>query len=229
MRQFGGNIRIYLSWCCFLAPTMVVMLALVLIGSPLAAQAQTGAKAATTATVPAPVKTMGSKTAPITVEVFSDFQCPACKSLYEQTLRPLIDNYVVTGQVYLIHRDFPLDIHRYSRLAARYANAAARLGKFERVATALYGRQQNWSVDGSVDAAVATVLTPAEMKKVRQWVEQPAQLDLAIDQDVRLGGRVPVRSTPTMIVMHRGTTYPLPPGGVNYSLLRQFLEELLRR
>ncbi len=227
--QFGGNIRIYLSWCRFLALTMVAVLGLAPLGFQPAAQAQTGAKAATTATVPAPVKTMGSKSAPITVEVFSDFQCPACKSLYEQTLRPLIDNYVVTGQVYLIHRDFPLDIHRYSRLAARYANAAARLGKFERVATALYGRQQNWSVDGNVDAAVATVLTPAEMKKVRQWVEQPAQLDVAIDQDVRLGGRVPVRSTPTMIVMHRGTTYPLPPGGVNYSLLRQFLEELLRR
>ena len=230
MRQFGGNIHIYLGWCRFLALMMVVMLALALMGSQPAAQAQTGAKAATTATVPAPVKTLGSKTAPITVEVFSDFQYPACKSLYEQTLRPLIDNYVVTGQVYLIHRDFPLEqTHRYSRLAARYANAAARLGKFERVATALYGRQQNWSVDGNVDAAVAAVLTPAEMKKVRQWVEQPAQLDVAIDQDVRLGGRVPIRSTPTMIVMHRGSTYPLPPGGVNYSLLRQFLEELLRR
>ena len=229
MRQFGGNIRIRLRWCRFLALTMVAVLGLAPLGFQLAAQAQTGAKAATTATVPAPVKTMGSKTAPITVEVFSDFQCPACKSLYEQTLRPLIDNYVVTGQVYLIHRDFPLDIHRYSRLAARYANAAARLGKFERVATALYARQTTWSADGSVDAAVATVLTPAEMKKVRQWVEQPAQLDLAIDQDVRLGGRVPVRSTPTMIVLHRGITYPLPPGGVNYSLLRQFLEELLRR
>ena len=83
--------------------------------------------------VPAPVKTLGSRSAPITIEVFSDFQCPACKSLYEQTLRPVIDNYVATGKVYLIHRDFPLDqIHKHSRTAARYANAAARLGKFER-------------------------------------------------------------------------------------------------
>lgn len=211
------------------AQTGVLMLALALIGAQPALEAQTRAKAATTATNPTPVKTLGSKSAPITVEVFSDFQCPACKNLYEQTLRPLIDNYVVTGQVYLIHRDFPLDMHRYSRLAARYANAAGRLGKFERVASALYARQQIWSVDGSVDATVAGVLTPAEMKKVRDWVAQPALLDVAIDQDVRLGGRIPVRSTPTVIVMHRGTTYPLPPGGVNYSLLRLFLDELLRR
>jgi protein-disulfide isomerase len=219
VRRYGGNVAL----------TGIVVLALAMAGTQPSLQAQTGAKAATTTKDLAPVKTLGSKTAPITVEVFSDFQCPACKSLYEQTLRPLIDNYVVTGQVYLIHRDFPLDIHRHSRLAARYANAAARLGKFERVATAIYARQQSWSADGNVDAAVASVLTPAEMKKVRDWVAQPAQLDVAIDQDVRLGGRVPVRSTPTMIVMHRGTTYPLPPGGVNYSLLRQFLEELLRR
>lgn len=217
MRRLGANVAL----------TLMVMLAFALMGAKPAAQAQTKAKAATTASVPAPVKTLGSKSAPITVEVFSDFQCPACKSLYEQTLRPLIDNYVVTGQVYLIHRDFPLDMHRYSRLAARYASAAGRLGKFERAATALYGRQQVWSADGSVDATVAAVLTPAEMKRVRDWVAQPALLDLSIDQDVRLGGRIPVRSTPTMIVTHRGTTYPLPPGGVNYSLLRQFLEELL--
>jgi protein-disulfide isomerase len=204
-------------------------LALALAGLQPPARAQSKAKAAS-APDPAPVKTLGSRHAPITIEVFSDFQCPACKALYEQTIRPLIDNYVVTGQVYLIHRDFPLEqLHRYSRVAARYANAAARLGKFERVEQALYAKQQTWAADGNVDAVVAAVLTPAEMKKVRQWVDQPAELDQAIEKDVRLGDRIPVRSTPTVIVMHAGKTYPLPPGGVNYSLLRQFLDELLKR
>ena len=196
------------------------------------AKAQTKTKAAKAVApqqTPAPVKTLGSPSAPITIEVYSDFQCPACKNLFEQTLRPVIDNYVAIGKVYLVHRDFPLQVHKHSRQAARYANAAARLGKFERVAEALYAGQEKWSVNGDVDSVVAAVLSPAEMKKVRQWVQQPADLDAVIDQDVRLGDRVPVRSTPTVLVMFRGATYPLPPGGVSYSLLRQFLDDLLRR
>jgi protein-disulfide isomerase len=194
------------------------------------AKATKAAAPAAVKTAPAPMKALGVKSAPITIEVFSDFQCPACKTLYEQTLRPLIDNYVSTGKVYLVHRDFPLEqTHKYARQAARYANAAGRLGKFERVVEALYAKQDQWSLDGNVEGVVAAALTQAEMKQVRVWVQQPAQLDAVIDQDVRLGNRVPVRSTPTVVVLHAGATYPLPPGGVNYSLLRQFLDDLLRR
>lgn len=210
-----------------------VTLGLALGQGPEQAAAQTKATKAAPAALrvsPTPVKTLGVKSAPITVEVFSDFQCPACKNLFEQTLRPLIDNYVITGKVYLVHRDFPLEqLHKHARLAARYANAAGRLGKFERVVEALYAKQEQWSVDGSVEGVVALVLTPAEMRQVRAWVQQPAQLDAVIDEDVRLGSRVPVRSTPTVVVLHAGQNYPLPPGGVNYSLLRQFLDDLLRR
>jgi protein-disulfide isomerase len=59
----------------------------------------------------AQTKTMGDPNAPITLEVFSDFQCPACKTLYEGTLQPLMKDFVVKGKVYLVHRDFPLAMH----------------------------------------------------------------------------------------------------------------------
>ena len=64
-----------------------------------------------------PHKAFGSKTAPLVLEVFSDFQCPACKTLYATTNRQLIDNYVSNGKVFLIHRDFPLPMHAHSRVA----------------------------------------------------------------------------------------------------------------
>jgi len=198
---------------------------LLVVGSSQAARAQSNSGPVETS----PGKALGSRNAPITIEVFSDFQCPGCRVLYQNTLRPLIDNYVVSGKVYLIHRDFPLEqIHKHARLAARYANAAARIGKFEKVETALYAKQDTWAVDGNVEAVVAAVVTSAEMKRIRELV-QSGNLDADIDKDVKLGGRVPVRQTPTVIVIHRGETYPLPPGGVTYSLLRQFLDQLLKQ
>ena len=86
-------------------------------------------------------KSLGSKSAPITIEVFEDFQCPACRNFYETTVKQLIDDYVNPGKVYLIHRDFPLDMHPYSHQAARLANAAAELGQFETVEKALFDSQ----------------------------------------------------------------------------------------
>lgn len=174
-------------------------------------------------------KALGLKSAPVTIEVFSDFQCPACGAFYEQTLRPVIDNYVASGKVYLVHRDFPLEqVHKYARQAARYANAAARIGKFEKVEEALYARRPVWEVHGNLEPVVASVLTPVEMKRLHQLL-QNGNLDAAIDQDIQAGRQVPVRQTPTVIVTHRGQSYPLPAGGVSYSLLRQFLDDLLRQ
>src|SRR5260370_12139580 len=117
-----------------------------------------------------PHKAFGSKNAPVTMEVFSDYQCPACKTLFTTTNRRLMDDYVSNGKVYLIHRDFPLPMHAPSRVAARYARAAALLGKVEPVDQALFQNQEKWEQNGDVDGTVAAVLSPAEMTKVRALV-----------------------------------------------------------
>src|SRR3984893_11996519 len=114
-----------------------------------------------------PHKAFGSKNAPLVLEVFSDFQCPACKTLYTTTNRQLIDNYVSTGKVYLIHRDFPLPMHAHSKVAAQYARAAAQLGKVEPVEQTLFQNQEKWENSGDIDGTVAAVLSAGEMTKVR--------------------------------------------------------------
>lgn len=173
------------------------------------------------------LKAIGSKNAPITMEVFSDFQCPACKQLYEQAVTRIIENYVNTGKVYLIHRDMPLQAHPYSREAARYANAAARLRKMEPVVAALFAQQEKWSADGNIEAVVAKILTPAEMNRARTLVKS-GQLDAGIDSDVQLANRFAVNQTPTTIITHRGQTIPVV-GVLPYSAMKQFLDELLSR
>jgi protein-disulfide isomerase len=170
---------------------------------------------------------MGSKTAPIKMEVFSDYQCPACRELYLQTVRPVIENYVATGKVYLVHRDFPLQGHKYAREAARWANAAAHIGRFERVVDAIYTKQDLWSTSGDLEGIVASVLTPNEMRRARQALKG-GNLDTAIDKDLSMGNFFKVRQTPTTIITHRGQTYPIT-GVMSYSLLRRFLEDLLKQ
>src|SRR5260370_32124580 len=78
-------------------------------------------------------KGLGQSSAPVTIELFSDYQCPSCKSLHDQTVNQLIADYVQKGKVYLVHREFPLPQHQFARLAASYAAAAYRIGKYEQV------------------------------------------------------------------------------------------------
>lgn len=205
----------------------VIAILTVLLAAGAAAQSAKKSSLPGAAAAPAePVKSVGSRTAPITMEVWSDFQCPACRQLYIESIRPLMNDYVRTGKVFFVHRDMPLAMHAHARDAARWANAAAQIDKFEKVAEALYFNQDTWAVDGSrLEAVVASALSPAEMNRVRQnW--KTALVDEAINKDISRGQQFRVNSTPTVVLTHRGRSMPLP-GGVNYPLLRRVLDQML--
>jgi len=215
--------------CVAAAAVLFPLLAMPQLAGGQGSKAAPKAKKAAAPAVVAPkeiVKAFGSRTAPITMEVFSDFQCPACRTLFLEAIQPMMNDYVRTGKVYFVHRDNPLTMHPYARDAARLANAAAQIDKFEKVAAAIYAAQPYWAVDRSkLDAAVAGVLSAAEMNQVRAAMSS-STVDSAIEKDLALGRMVPVGSTPTVVLIHRGQRINLP-GTVSYSLLRQVLDQLL--
>lgn len=51
--------------------------------------------------------TIGDPDAPVTMHIFSDFQCHFCKSFHDDTMPQIIDDFVRDGQVKLVYHDFP--------------------------------------------------------------------------------------------------------------------------
>lgn len=188
-------------------------------------------------------KSLGNPSAPIQMIVYDDYECPACGAFYEQSLRLLIDSYVADGKVYLIHRDFPLPMHQYSRQAARWVNAAARIGKFEAVERALFDNQLQWSEYGTENPKgimkpfVQAALTPAEFKRIEVLMRacesndhnelKGCVVDPQIQHDIAAGELIPITQTPTWVVSYRGQSYPAQAGGVSWPLLKQFFDQLL--
>ncbi len=170
-------------------------------------------------------RAVGPVTAAVRIDLFSDFQCPACKALHEQTIKRIKEEYARQGKVRLVHHDFPLPQHKFARQAATLAAAADKLGKYDAVADALFLQQDSWSKTGNVDAAVDSVLTPEERKKLRELAKDPA-IAAAIERDVQLGERSQVTSTPTMIITHNGSPSPIV-GVVTYSVVSKYLDSLL--
>jgi len=147
----------------------------------------------------APFKQSGSSTAPVTCELFSDYECPHCAMFYQETFPRLSARYVDAGKVRLIHRDFPLTQHRYARLAARYADAAGRSGYYRAVADKLYRTQAVWSADGDIDGQVAKVVPAPAMEKVRAQVRNDPSLDESIQADEAAARDRHIERTPALI------------------------------
>jgi protein-disulfide isomerase len=164
------------------------------------------------------------------VEVFSDFECPACQNFYETSFKQVIDNYVNTGKVYYIHRDFPLEMHHYSRQAARFANAAAALGQYANVEEALFDTQKQWTDNGKIEEAMAPWFNAAELKKIQEYESSHmTEINASIEKDRNLGIQRNVNQTPSVFVTAHGKTEALPGGGVTYTLMKQYLDYLLRQ
>ena len=189
----------------------VFILALGAAGSP-AAQSKT-------------TRAVGPVTAAVRIDLFSDFECPGCKALHEQTIKRVKEEFAQAGKIRLVHHDFPLPQHKYARPAAILAAAADRLGKYDAVADALFHQQESWGQSGNVDAVVDSVLTPEERKKLREIAKDPAIL-ANIERDIQLGERMKVSSTPTMIVTHDGKPNPVV-GVVSYTVFSKYLNTIV--
>ena len=228
------------AWLCrsalAIAALSVIALGTTLNAAPRtrATTARARAKAVETAGT-APVKSYGSSAAPITMIVFTDYECPSCRALYETTLRPMISDYVASGKVYLVHHDFPLPQHKYGYEAARWANAAARVGEFANVEAALYDNQDAWGASGDIAKYVSGAMPGSDFKRVEKLMQgcsfqdQPGNcpLDASIEADRAMGTQIPVRATPTYVIAYKGRRLPAASGAVSWPILKQFFDSLL--
>ena len=174
---------------------------------------------------------MGNPAAPLLFEIYSDFSCAGCTHLHEAVLPAIVLDYVQTGKAYLVFREFPLNIpaHKYSRPAAVFAVAAARIGKYQTVSDALFHYQQAWGFSGRVWETVAAVLTPEEQKKVQALASDPAVL-AEVQRDVDRGNQAMLShiQTPTLMVTYKLRQQPWTQFD-DYSLFRGYIDALLKK
>ncbi len=82
---------------------------------------------------------MGNRNAPLTLIEFSDYHCPFCRRFFMQTFPKIKSNYIDTGKVRYVFRDYPLDaIHPNARKAAEAAHCAQEQGKFWEMHDAIF-------------------------------------------------------------------------------------------
>jgi protein-disulfide isomerase len=168
-------------------------------------------------------RALGNANAPITIELWSDFQCPVCDS-FATTVEPrLRATYLADGRARLVYRDFAF-LGNESFEAAAAARVAEALGAgFWPFHDLLYANQAGenrgaFSRDRLADIAVAAGLDRSAFATA---LNDPAY-GLAVNQETIDGHALGVNSTPTLVI--NGTVYP---GLPEWNKLTALLDSIL--
>lgn len=136
----------------------------------------------------------GKTTAPVTIVMFTDFQCPACSATHP-ALQKVIAEY--SDKIRFVVRDFPLvRIHENAFQAAVAANAANAQGKFFEYAEILYNNQNALDTVSLKKYAADLRLNP---KQFELDLASPKSAD-EVRKDLEDGKRYGISGTPTIFV-----------------------------
>lgn len=169
---------------------------------------------------------IGNPDANITIVEFGDFECPACNQFAQQTYPQIVNNYIESGQVNMVWKDYPLTEigHDWARPAAMAAECVYREGGDEAFFNV---KQQIFTNQGSLDGSnvQSEIISYAEEENVSgEAVQQcldngnPGQ---EVDQDKSEGRSSGVSGTPTVFVDGQEIN-------AEYSSIRAAIEQQLR-
>jgi protein-disulfide isomerase len=147
-------------------------------------------------------RTKGSPEAPITILEIADFQCPACRVFWEETLPLLQREYVEPGKVRMVFVNLPLvQIHRNAAAAHEFAMCAAAQGRFWPVHDMLFDQQSVWAALDDPSAYFFSVAsaTGLDADSVDACVTDGRMRSL-IMQEAEGVVRAGVQSTPSFVI-----------------------------
>jgi protein-disulfide isomerase len=143
---------------------------------------------------------LGRADAPVTFEMFGDYQCPACGE-FARTVEPtFIQTYVDTGKVKFVWRDYAW-IGDESFTAAQAGRCAGRQGKFWAYHDYLYAHQRGENLGQFSQANLEAFANTLGLDSVAFNTCLELEPDMpAIEEALRQGFRQRVDVTPTFLV-----------------------------
>lgn len=158
---------------------------------------------------------MGDENAPVTIIEFSDYQCPYCRKFWLETYPQIKSEYIETGKVKLVFRDFPLNFHAMAQPSGEAAECVRELGGDEayfEMHDKMFSEQQLLD-SGSVTGAVTTTATYTN-QDLKDWAKEIGyDISSCLDsgkyknevlKDASAAQSAGLRGTPGFVVLNSG-------------------------
>ena len=169
---------------------------------------------------------LGRPDAPLTMVEFTDLQCPFCRQFALTSFDEIKRNWIDTGKLRYISRDYPLDFHAQAMPAARAARCAGEQGKFWEMRIGLMRNANLLSAEYITKTAGDLKL---ESKAFTACIAS-TKYDAEIQAETAEGAKLGVGGTPTFIMGRTTPTAvegPMVVGALPYAQFDAKLKELL--
>lgn len=139
---------------------------------------------------------LGPTNAPVTIVIWSDFECPHCKHIV-----PIVEKIqeAHAQDVRLVHKFYPLPRHTNAKIAARAAFAAKLQGKYWELERLLFENQQNLGEQTILEFASSLGLN---MDRVKADMQSDAA-EAAIKRDMDEADKLGLSGTPFVLINGR--------------------------
>lgn len=164
---------------------------------------------------------LGSADAPITLIEYASMTCSHCADFHTYAFKRLKENYVDTGKLRLVFREFPLDT--YALEASVFARCAGKDRYFD-VVDMLFERQLQWVTSKNISGILRSYGREEGLSDEEYEACQDNDVLLKRLAARRIEGRETygVSATPSIVI--NGKLYE---GSRRYALLAAFLDDLL--
>jgi protein-disulfide isomerase len=164
----------------------------------------------------------GSADAPVEITEYADYQCPFCQTFATLQMPTIEERLIRTGRLRWRYRDFPLQQHSFSRLAAHSAACADEQGKYWEQHQRIYDGQAEWASQGDAGPifrqyAQANGLALQRYDACMKSGKYAGRIQASYEEGARLG----VSSTPTLLVGNR-----LYQGRLDSDAIRRLVDSL---
>ena len=174
--------------------------------------------------------TLGKSDAPIVLVEYSDYQCPFCRKWFNDVKGNLQKDYIDTGKVKLVYKDFPLSFHPMAIPYANAARCASDQGKYWEMHDKIFVEQDKKG-QGTVQDYTAT--------DIKKWGAEIGLNSTTFDQCVgdnkysneiqanfSEGGSVGITGTPGFFLGKADGTGKLIVGAQPYTVFQQAIQSL---
>ena len=145
---------------------------------------------------------MGNINAPITIVEWGDYQCTFCYKFHQNTLDIINEDFIKTGKVKIIFKDFPLN-GVDSKLAAEASYCAQDQEKYWKYHDELFknwgGERTGWITRESLDKFAETV--DLDLKKFNKCLDDH-KYENKVDLLYEFGKEIGIDATPSFLVFN---------------------------
>ncbi len=148
---------------------------------------------------------LGYSDSPVTIVMYSDFQCEFCKSFVDNTLSTILSNY--PNEVRFVHKDFPLTtLHPLALDAAKAGQCAFEQNKFWEMHSLIFQNQSTLNSNSFAQFAASLGLDSVQFESCMSSQETINK----INEDIAEGNNLAISGTPTFFINDQKLSGALP-------------------